>query len=157
MNCVRMNCKTRQRRQTYSFSNYNWNVQPANAIYQDSENCSHEENKYRFNFVRTTHTHTSTAGVNDICVQVAFVFFFCLLFFSLRSSSVILLSAECYASIFVLCKWKPPILFSIKCLSVFVCNCMRFPFVELRLYVYMCVYSHRVAAVILLLLVLSRN
>lgn len=33
-------------------SNYNWNVQPTNTIYQDSENCSHEKNKYHFNFAR---------------------------------------------------------------------------------------------------------
>lgn len=55
-------------KQTYSFSNYNWNVQPTNAIYQDSENCSHEKNKYHFNFARTTSTMCDDDDDDDDCI-----------------------------------------------------------------------------------------
>lgn len=120
MNCVRMNCKSpdvddgvvdNDEQWTYSFSNYNWNVQPANAIYQDSENCSHEENKYRFNFVRTT----LTAGVDDMqlpsrCLLLFFVFFcsfaFVYIFFSFLFGFIC--SVLCVYLHFV-CKWKTSI------------------------------------------------
>lgn len=109
------------RKHTHSFSNYNWNVQPTNTIYQDSENCSHEKNKYHFNFTRTTSNsvvyvygwrlHLPSLANSMYIFLIFFSYFICCCIFAIFFIWRALRARKSFYS----------------CLLVFIRNRMRFP------------------------------